>query len=453
VTARFFAGIGLGLGLCLCAGTVSADQSVSSAAGQSQPLLDTGVSARALGLGGALAAIDDDGTALWFNPAGLASQPSLALGLHHDNELVDAMRETAVLGLPLGPAQGAAFAVDYVNYGEFAAVNDQGMADGSFTASELGLLGGYGVKLGLGLSLGGQARFSRQDLAGETQDLWEGTGGLMFRPLDGAFSLGFVWTESQDPLMAWQCSAVNLGLAWRPLLDGARPLAVSVQGQQLSQDRSQLTVGLEWKLSAVATLRGAWQESLYQDSEAGAMGIWCVGAGIGDGAWSLDYGVVTDHPLGFAQRLSLGYAFGESPLPAAAVAPPSPPVPAPLARAVATPPALPVPAPLPPAAAPPADQFAVDGALPSAAYVQAFQAVAAGQWMEALATCRGAVTADPTDALCWREMGLVYTKLGRPDYARPCYAACLRLRPADADALLWMRQHHPSGAATAPPLP
>jgi hypothetical protein len=463
VRLRLLAGLGVGLGLWLGAGRVCADATVSGAAGQSQPLLDSGVSARAMGLGNALAAVDQDGTALWFNPAGLAGQDVMALGLHHDNELVDALRETAVLGLPLGTGQGAAFAVDYVNYGDFAATNDQGLADGSFSASELGLLAGYGFKLGGGLSLGGQARYGRQQLADVTQSLWEGTGGLQLRPWDGALSLGLAWTVEQDAVLGWQTSAVNLGLAWMPLMNGERPVSVSLQGQRLTLDRSQITVAVEWQLSSVATLRGAWQEALYQQSAAGAMGIWCVGAGIGDGIWSLDYGVITDHPLGFAQRLSLGYAFG----------PPQPPAPPtgaadqaefpPLPQATPAAQAVPMTAPLPagtpaPATAPAptpaaAAQYGMDGALPSSAYVQAFQAVASGKLTDALALCRDAVAADPGDALCWRELGLVYEKLGRSDYARPCMAACLRLRPRDADALQWMQDHGPSPGTPGPTVP
>ncbi|HXB96559.1 MAG TPA: hypothetical protein VNZ54_00810 [bacterium] len=458
MSARLYAGLVLGL-LCF-AGRARADQTVSSAAGLSQPLLDAGVSARALGLGNALAAIDEDGTALWFNPAGLAFQRGMNLGLHHDSELVDALRETAVLGLPLGGAQGAALALDYVNYGEFTATNDQGLADGSFTASEMGLLAGYGAQLWPGLSLGGQARYSRQQLADVGQDLWEGTGGLLFRPWDGVISLGAAWTAEQDALKAWQSSAVNVGLAWRPALSGDRPLAVSLQGQWLTQDRGQVTLGAEWKLSRVATLRGAWQEALYQDSAAGALGIWCVGAGLANGSWTLDYGVVTDHPLGFAQRLSLGYAFGQAPgAPADDLAlapePPAPPVSAlPVPPPMAMPTPLPAPAPsLPAPAAPrpspavapldaaPSAQFGLAGALPSEAYVQAFQSAAAARWMEALALCRNGIAANPGDALCWREMGLVYDQLGRPDYARPCMTACLRLRPDDAEALQWMQRH------------
>jgi hypothetical protein len=455
VTFRLYAGLGLGLGLCWCAGLAKADQSVSSAAGLSQPLLDTGVSARAMGLGNALVALDHGPTALWFNPAGLAGQDAVGLGLHHDSGLVGALRETAVLGLPLGPAQGAAFAVDYVSYGSFDAINDQGLANGSFTASDLGLLGGYGFKLGSGLSLGGQARFSQQRLADVTQNLWEGTGGLLYQPV-GALSFGVAWTAEQDALQAWRSSAVNAGLAWQPELAGGRPLSVALQGQWLTQDRSQVTLGAEWSLSRAAVLRGAWQEALYQGSAAGPMGVWCVGAGLAAGAWTLDYGVVTDHPLGYAQRLSLGYAFGgRTPAAAEPVANPStpPPLGSPSAGPASPPPPLPLPSTAPePAAAPTpmaapeptqeaAPQFGVAGALPSAAYVEAYQDAGSGRWSEALLACRNGVAANPGDALCWREMGLVYDRLGRPDYARPCMAACLRLQPNDAEALHWMRQH------------
>jgi hypothetical protein len=423
-----------------------------------------------MGLGNALVALDHGPTALWFNPAGLAGQDAAELGLHHDSGMLDALRETAVLGLPLGPAQGAAFAVDYASFGSFDAVNDQGLANGSFTASELGLLGGYGFKLGPGLSLGGQARFSQQRLADVTQDLWEGTGGLLYQPI-GALSFGVAWTAEQDALQAWRSSEVNAGLAWQPELAGGRPLSVALQGQWLTQDRSQVTVGAEWSLSRAAVLRGAWQEALYQGSAAGPMGVWCVGAGLAAGSWNLDYGVVTDHPLGYAQRLSLGYAFGgrtraetapveklsaQPPLgsPAAGPAAPAmpPPLPMPLAATGPAPASRPgqssaePTAPVPrqeaaPAAAESGPQFGVAGALPSSAYVEAYQDAGSGRLGEALVACRNGVAANPGDALCWREMGLVYDRLGRPDYARPCMAACLRLQPNDAEALHWMKQH------------
>jgi cytochrome c-type biogenesis protein CcmH/NrfG len=45
-----------------------------------------------------------------------------------------------------------------------------------------------------------------------------------------------------------------------------------------------------------------------------------------------------------------------------------------------------------------------------------------------------AATADAADGEAWRGMGRLYTRMGRADYAKRCWAEVLRLSPEDPEA-------------------
>jgi len=176
--------LGLGLALVPARAALAADGDDPSG---TAAMMDIGMSARALGMGGAHIAVADDASAVYYNPAGLAfidgrKITSLYTSLHG-----------AAGYLALGYAQanlGAGMlrlnASDIEETDEFANVI------GVFGTTELAAMAGYGREIIPGLSLGGAVKFYNQKLRDASGTGITGDVGALYKSEDGRFRVGAV---------------------------------------------------------------------------------------------------------------------------------------------------------------------------------------------------------------------------------------------------------------------
>ncbi|NOZ08049.1 MAG: UPF0164 family protein [FCB group bacterium] len=80
--------------------------------------LKLGVGARALGMGGSFVALADDGSATYWNPAGLANLRSPSLSLYHNPWVLDIKHEYLSMAFPQGRVGTVGFFVSALTMGE-----------------------------------------------------------------------------------------------------------------------------------------------------------------------------------------------------------------------------------------------------------------------------------------------------------------------------------------------
>src|SRR5512135_1860180 len=68
----------------------------------SAQFLKIGVGARAAGMGGAFAALSNDVSAMYWNPAGMTAIPAITAGFSHSQWLADMSHNFAGIAVPLG---------------------------------------------------------------------------------------------------------------------------------------------------------------------------------------------------------------------------------------------------------------------------------------------------------------------------------------------------------------
>jgi len=209
MTRRAWVGIGLLLSLCMVLPALADDSYISTAS-----IFELGVSARALGMGGALIALADDEAAVFYNPAGL---PQLSK-----------TRFSSLFTRPFGVYSYGVLGVAERGWGAYGLILDSdtleehdlyGNSTGNFRYTSTGLLLGWGHRLTGNFSLGLQVK--GYGLAYPTRGF-----GLALSPAilfqEGPRSYGIVWRNilntgtrfSDDHMEPW-ISDMAVGLAWR----------------------------------------------------------------------------------------------------------------------------------------------------------------------------------------------------------------------------------------------
>ncbi len=137
----------------------AASVSNSNAGTKAFSFLKIEVEARPTAMGGAYTGVSDDPSALYYNPAGVASLDGRQFIVGYHNTIFD--MQSGFIGYiqPVGPNRKLSISVNYLNYGDFIRTDAQGVENGTFTGGDFLLGVGYSQKLKNGFMLGGTAKF------------------------------------------------------------------------------------------------------------------------------------------------------------------------------------------------------------------------------------------------------------------------------------------------------
>lgn len=290
---------------------------------QSLPLQQEGGTARAMGMGSAVVAVEQESASLLWNPAGLSGLRSKELGLHHNSGLGDTIQEIAVFGIPLGEVKdgakggahgGLAVSVGYVNYGQFQGADATGRPTGSYSSGDLSGSVGWGKEVVRGVSAGVAVKANHSTFGGRDYDNFSTDVGLLWRALPD-LSLGAGYSNlpvGGGAAGATLASGFRLGAAW----DATKSwlLAASTELQHKGMNRVQLGTEYQFFGSAatdanVLALRGGYQLN-FPDAELGVLDGLTLGMGYKvTRSLSVDYAMLPAGDLGASHRLSLTVKF------------------------------------------------------------------------------------------------------------------------------------------------
>ncbi len=120
--------------------------------------LGIGMGARSVGMGGAYVSLAADGSALYWNPAGLSQTTGMRLSVSHVSWLDDASYQYASFATPLGSNGSVGFAL------EQGALSWDNTGDGDFEASDFSGAVGYARRLRPNLGVGGSLKYLSSSL-------------------------------------------------------------------------------------------------------------------------------------------------------------------------------------------------------------------------------------------------------------------------------------------------
>ncbi len=260
--------------------------------------LGIGIGARAAGLGGAYVSLADDGTSLYWNPAGLAQVGGHRVSFSHVSWLSDAAYQFAAYALPVG--DGA------VGVGlEEGALSWDNTGEGVFEAGDFMGAVGYGRRLRPNLGVGGSAKFIASSLGENRASTYAFDLGLAYRPVEDVLvgavvrniGPGMAFEDESDPLPV--TLAAGASYDWRDV-------TVALDFEKVNDLGLTTRLGVEYRPIEQLALRAG-----YAGESESALAALTAGVGFNwNDAWAVDY-AYRSSDLGGVHQFGLSAAFGE----------------------------------------------------------------------------------------------------------------------------------------------
>ena len=272
-------------------------------------VLNVGVGARGLGMGGAYTALADDADAIYWNPAGLAQVEKHEFQAS-DSELAQNTREGFFSYAQTVPIGTLAAGVTYLNEGTLEGRDAQGHSTAGFKAADTALAGAFARKTDL-VDLGGSVKLIQSHI-GSAQATTFGVD-LGARKHLGRVVLGAA-LRNAGPGMKFDSETDDLPM--RLALGAAYKFA---GGHALTAELADapraggvdVGFGGEYQALKAVFLRAGYTT---QSAIAGGSGFdaargLTLGLGLRNEKWSLDYAVLPTGELRRSHRFSLGARF------------------------------------------------------------------------------------------------------------------------------------------------
>jgi tetratricopeptide (TPR) repeat protein len=276
--------------------------------GQPGSFLHLGQSARALGMGNCFAAISDDLTAIYYNPAGLTQLLKYELNTFYCPLWEDTNYNFIGYAHPLekmGTFGAALINMTSSGFEKRATIDSEAA---SFSVNDRAFLLSYGYNLSNRLSIGTTLKSVKK-----TVDIYSGSAfgidaGVLYRFLGNQLSVGANFQNLMAPAPKLQTEAdkyplySKFGVAYKlePAMTAWEDkliLALDVDYSSFLTAKNH--VGVEYWYGKSLALRLGKDISNYLT----------FGLGVNYASFSFDYAVVP-HDLGLSQRISVGYRFG-----------------------------------------------------------------------------------------------------------------------------------------------
>lgn len=280
-------------------------------------LLDT--TARGIALGGAMAAVTDDASSIYWNPAGLAKVPRLSATFMHAQYVADMTYEALAYAQRINDAAVIAGGARYLDGGSIPRTDLQGVANGSFNPRSYVAEGGWGQSIydlsdsEMDVSMGVTARMIRTDLGLGAVNGYAADFGIQSRFFTAAHAYDVALAvqnvgagQKFDQVRDTLPTRVRFGGAVKPI----RTLSLSIEGLAPINDAPYAAAGAEYVLEVERGITGflrAGINTLTYES-LGMSSTLSLGLGLKLNDLTFDYAFVPMGVLGTAtHRLSISF--------------------------------------------------------------------------------------------------------------------------------------------------
>jgi opacity protein-like surface antigen len=317
---------------------------VSKVGTTAAPFLSIEVGARAIGMGGAYAAVANDATALYWNPAGLARMTSSGeVTLNHTEWLADISYDFAGVVLSLGRGGKVGLSFTSLTMGDMD-VRTIAYPEGTgekFGASDFAIGTSYARNLTDRFSIGFTAKYVNQKLWHESASSFAIDIGTLFTTQFNGMTVGMsisnfgnkmqmLGRDTQIPVDVapdkegnnskivgnmqtdkWSLPLIfRFGVAMNLINNYNFRWTVAVDAMHPNDNTEYLNVGTEYAIKNIVFLRAGWKNLFMKDSEEGLT----AGAGLaynlmGNIKLKLDYAFGDFGILENVQKFSLGMQF------------------------------------------------------------------------------------------------------------------------------------------------
>jgi hypothetical protein len=298
--------------LCLLAGRAGAGSNTAYS------FLRADVGARAAALAGSFVAVTNDPTALFYNPAALATMDAHRGSAGFFKHLLDI--NSGHLSYT-HQFEGVGFfgaGLIYTNYGSFTETDESGNERGTFRAGDMALVIGYGNQIQENLLWGANVKFIYSSIAGYSSTALAADAGILFLIPESRAALGLSVRNAGTQLSSYLSSSELLPLdvtLGGSIIPKGLPLLLNVNFHRLNDGGSQFmdrfrafSIGGEFTISRVVQLRIGFDNAVRKDLKVGTsadLAGFSGGLGITTGEYKIDYAISLLGKIGSLHRISI----------------------------------------------------------------------------------------------------------------------------------------------------
>ena len=261
--------------------------------------LKIGIGAKATAMGKAFTALADDGTSIYWNPAGLAQLEEREISLMYNRYLMEINQGYMSFALPLH--QGTiGLATNYVNMGDMEGRDEEGNPTGDFSASDFQLSLAYARSFSSQVMFGISTGLLQDAIKGERETAWFSNIGLLMRTTE-SLSVGVVCQNigskvGEDPLpLTLRGGVVARFESFDLELDVVKP----------KDNDLYFCAGTQYRVKQISAVRCGYGTGRDESTGSG----FNVGFGLVISDFNIDYAYVPWGDLDNSQKLSLGIRF------------------------------------------------------------------------------------------------------------------------------------------------
>lgn len=259
--------------------------------------LKIGIGARATAMGEAFTALVDDGTSIYWNPAGLVQVKKRELLVMYNIYFEGINQGYLSLASPL--ARGTVgLGINYVHIGDIEGTDEYGNFTGDFSASDFQASLAYSRFISPRLTFGISVGILQDAIKEDKKTAFFGNVGLLLKTAR-LLSLGLVFQNigsklGEDPLPLTFRGGVAVTL---------EPVNVEVDVVKPSDNDVCYCAGIEWQIKDVLALRLGYK--VVQDTGAGMS----IGIGLSIKEIQFNYAYISSGDLGHLQKISSAIRF------------------------------------------------------------------------------------------------------------------------------------------------
>jgi hypothetical protein len=280
------------------------------------------VSARAAALNGSFVSMTADPNVLFYNPASLVTISAPKVSLGYFKNLLDVNSGSLVFAQNVQGIGNVGVGIDYVDYGTFTRTDQSENNLGSFGATELALVAGYGMALDEQSSVGGNIKYIHSSIAEYSSSAVAVDLGFLYQIPSQNITIGGSILNLGRQLSEYGSTRESLpldvviGITKRP---EHLPVLLNLNFHKLNEPRNNLfdrlssfTFGAEFLMSESVRLRFGYNNEQHRDLKLGTtagLAGFSLGAGFILNEYVIDYAYNSYGKIGGLNRISLGMNF------------------------------------------------------------------------------------------------------------------------------------------------